>query len=303
MRAGLVLKETGVGLRRNLALTVAVVITVAISLALSGAGLLIRQQINDMKDYWYGKINVSIYLCGKTSLEPTCGGRAVTEAQRQAIQAELQSLPQVKQVYYESSAAAFENYKRLFKNSPDLVKNVDPSALPESFRVKLADPREFGIIAQRFADQPGVQLVQDQGALLKRLFRLLHGFQFAAFVLAGFLVVAAALQLATAIQVAAVSRRRETSIMRLVGASRFYVQLPFLLEGAVLGLLGAIVGGGMLVLFKWAFIDKGLKPNIPSINFIGWSWVQTLVPMLAGGAMLFAVIASFLTISWNMRRS
>ncbi len=301
MRMRLVLKEMAVGLRRNLSLTVAVVITVAISLALVGAGILIRYQVNDMKDFWYGKINVSIYLCGPTSVEPTCAGHAVTAAERDAIRAKLATLPEVKQVYYESSAAAYVNAKRLFRSSPDLIKNIDPAALPESFRVKLTDPKRFSVIQSAFAGQPGVQQVQTQSEVLKKLFKLLNGFQLGAFFFAVALVVAAALLIFNAIRIAAFSRRRETGIMRLVGASRLYVQLPFLLEGAVVGLIGAIAGAGILVGIKWLFVDKALRPNIASINFIGWDWLATVLPALAAGAVLFSVLASFLTVQRYLR--
>lgn len=303
MRARLVMKETGVGLSRNLSLSVAVVITVAIAFALVGSGLLIRKQINEMKDYWFDKVNVSIFLCGKTTLERTCAGGEITEAQRQSIRTDLAALPQVRRIFYESSAQAFENYKRLFRNSPELVENVGASALPESFRVKLVDPTQFGIIADRFAARPGVSSVQDQGALLRRLFRLLHGFQAGAVAVAGVLAGAAVLLIFNAVRVAAFSRRRETSIMRLVGASRFYIQLPFILEGVVVGLIGSAIGAGLLVLAKWLFVDKNLKPSILSINFITWDWVPLYLSALIGGSVLLAAVASFLTISWTLRRA
>lgn len=301
MRMRLVLKEMAVGLRRNLSLTLAVVITVAISLALVGAGILIRFQVNEMKDFWYGKINVSVYLCGPTSVEKTCAGHAVTEAERAAIRTKLEALPVVKQVYYESSEAAYANAKRLFKNSPDLIKNIDPAALPESFRVKLTDPKQFGVIQASFTGQAGVQQVQTQSDVLNKLFKLLNGFQLGAFFFAVTLVVAAALLIFNAIRIAAFSRRRETGIMRLVGASRLYVQLPFLLEGAVVGAIGAIGGAGILVGIKWLFVDKALRPNIASINFIGWDWVPTMLPLLIGGAVLFSVLASFITVQRYLR--
>lgn len=301
MRIRLVLKEMAVGLRRNLSLAVAVVLTVAISLALVGAGVLISRQINEMKDFWYGKINVSIYLCGATSAEPTCAGHAVTVAQRDAIRAQLTAMPVVKTVYYESSAAAYQNAKRLFRSSPDLIKNIDPKALPESFRVKLTDPERFDAIQARFSNEPGVQQVQTQSDVLKKLFKLLHGFQLGAYVFAGLLVVAAALLIFNAIRIAAFTRRRETGIMRLVGASRLYIQLPFLLEGAVVGLIGAIFGSGIIALFKWLLIDKALRPNIQSINFIGWDWAYWLLPGLAAGAVAFAVVASFITVQRYLR--
>lgn len=300
MRVRFVLSEMALGLRRNLSLTFAVIITVAVSLALIGAGLLIRDQINTMKGYWYDKINVSIFLCGSASPEPTCHG-SVTPAEKAALRGELSAMPQVQKVYFESSQQAYQNYKKLFKNSPDLVKNVDPASLPQSFRVKLRNPNEIGSIIARFSNQPGVQLVQDQRALVGKLFQVLHGFQVAAYVIAATLFGAAAFLIFNTIRVAAYSRRRETGIMRLVGASRFYIQLPFLLEGAIVGLIGAVFGTAGLVLFKYVFIDRGLQPNIRSISFIGWDWVWTVVPVLFLIGIGMASVASLVTIRRYLR--
>jgi cell division transport system permease protein len=303
MRVSLLAKETGVGLRRNLSLTVAVVITVAITLALTGFGVLISKEIALVKDVFVNRINVSVYLCGKTSLEPTCGGQAVTQAQRESIRADLEAMPEVKSVRYESQQAAYENYKRLFKDTPDLVRNVDPSALPEGFIVKLKDEDKFPVIAQRFSDRPGVQLVQDQQEYVVKLFKLLRGFQQGAFVVAAILAAAAALLIFNAIRIAAFNRRRETGIMRLVGASRSYVEMPFLLEGAVVGLVGGALGAGLLALFKWVLIDKSLAPTVKSLPFIGWEWLPTLLPGIVAVSVAFAMVTSFITASWYLRRT
>src|SRR5687768_13290511 len=231
MRASFVLSEIGIGLRRNLTMTIAVVVTTAISLALFGAGLLIREQVSTMKDYWYDKVEVSVYLCGEGSNSLNCNGGTVTEDQRDQIQADLQMTPLVEQVYYESKQDAYKRFQEQFKDSEDLVRNVTPDALPESFRVKLKDPTQFEVIASAFRDRPGVDEVQDQKSLLEPFFRLLRWLQYGALLVALFQLVAALLLVYNTIRVAAFSRRRETGIMRLVGASNLYIQLPFLLEG------------------------------------------------------------------------
>ncbi len=238
MRAQFVLSEIGIGLRRNLTMTIAVVVTVAISLALFGSGLLIRKQVETMKDFWYDKVEVSVYLCGELSQAPTCGGQAVTDAQRAELETDLRAMPEVDQVFYESQQEAYEHFQRQFADSPDLVENVTADVLPESFRVKLDDPTQFSVVAQAFSDRPGVEEVQDQKALLEGFFNVLNKLQLLALIIAAVQVLAAVLLISNTIRVAAYSRRRETGIMRLVGASNLYIQLPFLLEGVLAGLVG-----------------------------------------------------------------
>ena len=143
MRAEFVASEVGNGLRRNLTMTLAVIITVAVSLSLFGVSLLVRAQVDTMKDFWYDKVEVSIFLCAKGSDTPSCAGGAVTSGQRDQIEADLESLrPLVQDIYYESQAEAFVRFQEQFSSSP-IADSVNESALPESFRVKLADPTQY----------------------------------------------------------------------------------------------------------------------------------------------------------------
>lgn len=291
MRLQFVFSEIMIGIRRNLTMTVAVVVTVAISLALFGAGLLIRDQVDTMKGYWFDKVEVSVFLTSN-----------VTEAQRSDLESRLTSDPLVQKTYYESKDQAYERFKEQFKDSPDLVKNVSADALPESFRVKLKDPTQYDVVASQFAGQPGVDQVVDQKRLLDRLFRVLNGFQTAALFAAVVQILAAALLISNTIRVAAFSRRRETGIMRLVGASNLYIQLPFLLEGALAGLVGGGVACGLVVAVKHFYVDAQLKPVFGSITaFIGWDSVWAVVPVLLLTGVLLASLASFVTLRRYLR--
>ena len=303
MRASFVLSEIGIGLRRNLTMTVAVVVTVAISLALFGAGLLIREQVSTMKDYWYDKVEVSVYLCGENSGSSSvnCNGTAVTDGQRTQLQHDLQTTPLVEKVYYESKEDAYKRFKEQFKDSPDLVQNVTPDALPESFRVKLKDPTQFEVVASAFRDRPGVDEVQDQKALLENFFKLLNTLQLFALIVAGVQIFAAILLISNTIRVAAFSRRRETGIMRLVGASNLYIQLPFLLEGVLAGLVGAAFASGAIIALKAILIDRLLKPNFPITAYVGWDAVIAVVPLLFLTGMALSGLASFFTLRRHLR--
>lgn len=301
MRAQFVFSEIGIGLRRNLTMTVAVVVTVAISLALFGSGLLIRKQVETMKDFWYDKVEVSVYLCGPASQEPTCAGAPVSPEQRDQLLADLEATPQVEQVFYESQEEAFVHFQEQFQDSPDLVQNVTAEALPESFRVKLRDPTQFEVVAGAFQGRPGVEEVQDQKALLEGFFNVLNKMQLLALIIAGVQVVAALLLISNTIRVAAFSRRRETGIMRLVGASNLYIQLPFLLEGVLAGLVGAGFAAGALVALKKFLIDDQLKPTFAFTAFVGWEDVLAILPWLFLTGALLAGLSSFVTLRRHLR--
>ena len=301
MRAQFVASEVASGLRRNLTMSLAVIITVAVSLGLFGGSLLVRAQVDTMKDFWYDKVEVSIFLCSKGSDAPSCGGDAVTDDQREQIKSDLESLrPLVQEIYYESRKEAFERFKEQFKDSP-IAENVSEGALPESFRVKLSDPTKYDVVASAFAGRPGIELVSDQRQILDRFFRLLNGLQLIALLIAGAMLIVTVLLVVNTMRVAAFSRRRETSIMRLVGASNFYIQLPFLLEagfGAAIGAAFAIVS---LVLTKSILIDRILAPSFPFTSFVGWDAVLTIAPILLLTGILLSGLAAFFTLRKYLR--
>jgi cell division transport system permease protein len=301
VRAQFILSEIGIGLRRNLTMTIAVILTVTITLTLAGAGWLVHRQVDVMKGYWYDKVEVTIYLCGTNSGAANCAGKEVTLDQRDQLNKDLTATPQVEQVYYESKAEAYERFKQQFKDSPDLVRNVSADALPESFRVKLKDPEQFQVVASAFQDRPGVDAVQDLKKLLDPVFKLLGVGQKIAYIVAGIMLVAAIILISNTIRVAAFSRRRETGIMRLVGASNLYIQTPFLLEGAVAGLVGGMAACGLVILGKWYVVDNQLRPLVKFTNYIGWSDVIATIPALLVSGVVLCALASFFTLRRHLR--
>ena len=294
MRAGFVFSEVRIGLRRNLTMTFAVIITVAISLTLLGVGFLANSQVRVMKDYWYDKIEVSVFLCGSLSQSPSCSGGPVTAAQRNAIQSDLKSLPVVQTVYYESQAEAYQHFQEQFKGSA-IAQNVTPDQLPESFRVKLKDPTQFTVIQSAFAGRPGVDTVQDQRQILDKFFKLLGVLRDGALLIGIVSVLTAALLISNTLRLAAFSRRRETGVMKLVGASSFSIQLPFLLEGLFSALLGWGVSTGLLAGFK-ALVDTKVAPLLSFTRFFRWTdvWVASAGVLTVG--LLVSAIASILTL-------
>lgn len=294
MRARFILSEVGIGLRRNLTMTFAVVITVAISLSLLGFGLLSNSQVRVMKDYWYDKIEVSVYLCGALSDSPSCSGGVVTADQRLEIQNDLEELPVVETVYYESQSEAFARFQERFKDSA-IAQNVTANQLPESFRVKLKDPTQFAVVQSAFSGRPGVDVVQDQRSILEKFFRLLNVLRDGALAIGLASVLTAALLISNTLRIAAFNRRRETNVMKLVGASSFSIQLPFILEGVFSAILGWGFSVGLLSGLKYV-IDDRIAPLLTFTNFFTWSdvWVASAYLLLTG--VVVSSLASVLTL-------
>lgn len=301
MRIGFVLSEVGTSLRRNLTLTLAVIITVAVSLSLFGASLLVRAQVQQMKDYWYDRVEVSIFLCGDISDAPSCANGAVTSEERQQIRQDLEALaPLVEEVYYESQAEALQRFKEQFKDSP-LADTATVEQMPESFRVKLSDPTQYAVVAAAFVGRPGIEDVRDQRQALERLFKALAGLQNLALAIALVMLVVTSLLISNTMRVAAFSRRRETAIMRLVGASSAAIQLPFLLEAATASLVGTLVAFGALAGAKYYLIDQTLASTFTFTTFIGWDALVGVLPVLILVGVGLAVLAALFTLRKYLR--
>ena len=294
MRAKFVASEVGIGLRRNLTMTFAVMITVAISLSLLGVGLLANSQVRVMKDYWYDKIEVSIFLCGSLSETQSCAKGVITQEEKIAIQRDLQTLPVVQEVFYESQSEAFKRFQERFEGSA-IAQNVTADQLPESFRVKLKDPTKFAVIESAFAGRPGVDIVQDQRAILDKFFKLLNVLRNGALVIGAASVLTAALLISNTLRIAAFNRCRETVVMKLVGASSFSIQLPFLLEGIFAAISGWMVATGVLAAFK-AVVDSRVAPLLTFTQFFTWQDVWVASAWLLFTGLLVSTVASVLTL-------
>ncbi|MGW0550940.1 permease-like cell division protein FtsX [Streptomyces sp. Wb2n-11] len=299
MRAQFVLSEIGVGLRRNLTMTFAVVISVALSLALFGGALLMREQVSTMKGYWYDKVNVSIYFCNKNDAETasTCDKGAVTAEQKKQVKDDLDKMDIVKDVHYESADQAFKHYKEQFGDT-SLADTITPDQMQESYRVKLDDPEKYKVVATAFAGRDGVHSVEDQRGILDNLFELMNGMNVAALCVMALMLVIALMLIVNTVRVSAFSRRRETGIMRLVGASSFYIQMPFIMEAAFAGLIGGVLACGMLLVGRYFLIDHGLalSEKLNLVNFIGWDAVLAKLPLVLAIALLMPALAGFVAL-------
>ncbi len=299
MRASFVFSEVVTGLRRNITMTIAMIITTAISLFLLGGGLLVVQMIDNTKELYHDKVEVSVYLTNDVSASDKSCANDPCKGLRSALEQD----PAVDSVEFENRDQAFERFKRIFEAQPELVKLARPEALPASFRVKLVDPDRPEVITQSYGGRAGVDTIADQSEFLDRFFNALNGVRNGTFFIAGIMAVAALLLISNTVQLSAFTRRTEVGIMRLVGATRWYTQLPFLLEAVVTGLIGAVVAIGMLVLGKLTFVDDVLADPIQAgvVKSIEAGDIALVAPVLLLIAILISAFTGYVTLRLYVR--
>jgi cell division transport system permease protein len=290
MRAKYVLSEVATGLWRNVTMTIAMMITMAVSLTMLGASLLLFLQVNSMKNFFYDKIEVSIFLKSD-----------VTEAQRTSLQGDLRGDSLVQNVIYESREVAWQRFKTQFRDAPDLVNATKPDSLPESFRVKLKNAEEFQQINDKYKGREGISEIVDQRQLLGKVFDILGSMQHLALIVAIVQGLAALLLVANTIQVAAYSKRREVAVMKLVGASNWFIQAPFVLEAVFAGLIGAIIAFITLVCAKFFLIDGSLKSLANLLTPVPWRNIFLMLPLLAGIGSVVSAVTGWITLRFYVR--
>ncbi|WP_052809593.1 permease-like cell division protein FtsX [Streptomonospora alba] len=301
MRAQFVLSEIWIGLRRNLTMTVAVITTVAISLALFGGGLLINQQVSQMRQYWDERVTLTIYMCTEISNSTTCEENGpATDKQRQDIQSDLESMDQVKSVEYVSAEQAFKDFQDRFANNQAMIDAVRKGDLPDNFRVQLVDPTKYQAVANEMQGRPGIDTIYDDQQVLEQFFGLLDGLTTAALTVSFVQLAAAALLIGNTVRLAAYNRRKETGIMRLVGASNFYIQLPFLLEGAIAGLIGGIIASGFIVAARFLLLTRIQQWFQFDVTLSTGSLLSVIGVSIILGVLL-CTVASFLTLRRYLR--
>lgn len=300
MRSNFVFQEIWIGLRRNLTMTVALIVVVAISLSLLGTGLLFYKQVNSTRTYWQSKVEISIYLCTANSANPSCHG-AATPAQISHIKQTLSSMPQVEFADFQSQAQAYTLFKQYFANDQSYVNTVSQNEMPSSFEVKLKNPSaDYGIVSSAVSGAPGVDSVIDEMTILDKFYKLLDGLQNAVVIIALILIVAAVMLVANTIRLSAFNRRRETGIMRLVGASNLYIQMPFLLEGVIAGLIGWVLSAFLLVGVKSLLLNNLQQYFSYNVALSTGDLIEVIVLAMCVGVLLCGV-TSFVTLRRYLR--
>lgn len=301
MRFQFILSEIGIGLRRNLSMTISVILVTFVSLTFVGAAILTQTQIQKLKGEWYDKVEITVYLCPRDSTVPTCADGEATQEQIDDIRQVLDSpevKPEIKTVDFESKEQAWKSFEENFSDRW-WFSEMSVEDMNASFRIKLTNPQQYEVINEVLTGRAGVEEVRDQREVYQPLFNVMNKATLVASGLAGVMLLAAVLLITTTIRLSAMSRKRETSIMRLVGASNIFIQLPFMLEGAIAATLGA----GLAVLALWFgvryLIQGWLETSMDTIAvpYITTGDVLFIAPLLIGVAVALAAISSIVTLS------
>ncbi len=292
MRAKYILSEVMVGLWRNVTMTVAMIITMAVSLTMLGASLILYQQIDSMKGYYFDKVQVSIFL--RDDISPQ---------QRDALASQLQADPLIKQpVIHETKEQAWTKFKQQFKDAPDLIAATKQDALPESYRIQLKNPKQYSQVAAEYTGKAGIDEIVDQSTLLSKVFGVLGAAQNLALVIALIQGLAALLLVGNTIQVAAYSRRREVAVMKLVGASNWFIQSPFVLEAMFAGIIGAIIASGAMIAGKIFLIDGSLKSLASLLTPAPWSRIYLMIPVLLAIGAVISGVTGWVTLRFYIKK-
>jgi cell division transport system permease protein len=323
MRASFVLSGVAAGIRRNATMTIALVLSTAIALGFVGAAILANTEITRFRTTYEDKLNVQVYLCtnlaydnqasqndvaqreNKPTRPLTCAKNAKTTAtQTAAIRDQLRRDPRVKSFSFINQKRALVLAEKQLADQRDQLERLGVGTFPASFSVKLNDIKnDYAAFARTYDSVPGVDRVNNQINTINALLSLIDGALKFSIVIALVVLIASVLLIGNTIQVAAHQRRNETSIMRLVGASRWMTELPFMLEAVISATIGGIIAIGFVAVGKYFLLDdllagqtaKGVIPNL-SANDI----------LIAGGAgvlvgIVLAAITAFTTLRVYVR--
>lgn len=303
MRASFILGEVFAGLRRNISMIVSVVLVTFVSLLFVGSAILLQMQIAGMKDYWYDRVQVAVFLCPPDSEAPTCSEGEATQEQKDAIAAALGSADladYVESYEFEDKAMAHRLFEEQFAGT-SLEGTIPEDQMQESYRIKLTDAEQYGIIKEYFSATPGVEEVVDQNRLLNQLFSIINVATAIAVGIAAIMTLCAVVLVATTIRLSAFSRRRETGIMRLVGASNVFIQLPFILEGIVAAAIGAVLASGVLAVGVHFGVSGWLQSRAAGVSLVGLGDVALVAPILVLVGVVMAGVSSWLTLRRYMK--
>ncbi|MGP5592277.1 permease-like cell division protein FtsX [Corynebacterium flavescens] len=300
MHLGYVLREAFKGLGRNLTMTIAMIITTAISVGLVVAGILVTDMTKNTKEIYLERVEVMVQLDEDISAnDPECTTPACAD-----LKEELETNSEIDSVEYRNRQASYDRFVELFEDTdPVMVQETSPDALPAAFHVRLKDPTNTEALAA-IADDPAVSEIVDQQEEVRGAASNLDSIRNATFILAAIMAIAAVFLIANMVQIAAFNRARETSIMRMVGASRWFTQAPFVLEAVLGAFIGVVLAGAGVMVGKKTVLDPSLENLYQSqllapIN-TGDIWVA--LPIVGLIALIFAGLTALVTMRAYVRK-
>jgi len=239
LKADYFARETATNLRRNVFMTSAAIVVVAVSLALVGGALLLKQGVDKATIQWKGGVEGSIFMKADAAPEEI-----------DAVDRELRAMPEVKKVRFVTKQGAYEEFRKMFSNSPDMLETLNVDQMPPSFRVVPRQAQQIDVIGGRFKDRPGVRDVVYAKDTVKALLSVTRYAQLLIWAVAIVLLGAASLLILNTIRMAIYARRREVAVMKLVGATNWFIRVPFMFEGLVQGLIGAAAAFGVVFVVR-----------------------------------------------------
>ncbi len=283
MRLAYMARETSNNLRRNLLMTSAAVMTVAVSLTLVGGALLLRQGVDRAAVQWKGGVEMNIFL-----------NPDITDQQRAAVESKLKAAPEVKRYSYVDQEAAYAEAKVLFAEQPDLLEPLTAKDMPPSFRVVPHDAEQVEVLEPQFDKLPGVHTVSSAKEQIRTLVNVTNALRLAIITLALLVMGSAAVLILNTIRMAIFSRRREVAVQKLVGATNWFIRIPFMLEGMVQGLLGALLAWGGVAVAR-AFTQGWLQNQklFVNVSVTSGEVMTTGIVLLVLGAGIGAVFSAF----------
>lgn len=292
------LSELRQSLSRNKSMSISLIVTMTVSLLLVALGLLIFAQSHRTEKYFGDKLQLQVNLCTKNSPSTNCIGGVATDDQAQAVREALRTNPEVKSFDVRTPTDNFERARAVYSQSDTgekVLETLSPEAFPESYFVTLKDPQKFDSVVSQVSGMDGVGSVTSLKKLLGPLFSALDKLQYGAFAVAALLLVAAVLQVSTTIRMTAYARRREIGIMRLVGASSWHIQLPFILESMLAALISAALAAGGLAAFMHFVVYGYLRETLGNITtWVRWGDAINVVGITTAFALLLALVPTLL---------
>jgi cell division transport system permease protein len=284
---GYVVRETAVNLRRNLVMTLAAILTMFVSLTLLASAQLMRQATNKAAVQWKGGVELSIFLNANA-----------TDNERDAVAHELQIMQGVKTVRFVDKPHAYQEFKSMFANTPDLVSSVSAPDMPPSFRVVPVRAEDVTAIGDQFKNQAGVRDVVYAKEIISSLLKDFHTKHNALVVLALVVFLGATALIVNTIQLAIFARRREIAVMKLVGATNWFIRIPFMIEGLIDGIIGAALAFGLTYLWRQtiaSFVSSSplVGDKVGGLYVTGTEAVYTGILVLAVGAVVGALGSAF----------
>ena len=288
--------EVATGLRRTFTLTLAIIITSTIALTMLALSLLVRNQVELIEQKLYEKVEITVFLCAEISPANLCPAGKISVTEKNQIQATLNSLkPLVTEYSFETREVAFDRFIQQFQGSA-VAAEATADQMPESYRVSMADPEQYKIVVDRVKNLAGVEYVQDQQAVLDSLFISLGYLQIGAIAIAALMLLVVVVLTINTMRIAAFSRRTEIAIMRLVGASKSAIRLPFVIEAAIAAAIGALFATGLIAAFQYWVVEQLLVTTVEFLDFVTWNEVFVSMAISAAVGLLLTSLVAIVSI-------